>query len=68
LIPYGCDFLRNLLAQVPKGLRVVAGMLGRQFPKLEAVLRAAPRSSGSSPTPEALLRLAGALLVEAHVE
>jgi putative transposase len=119
-------FLRNLLAQVPKGsaemvaaairtvfaqpdaahvheqLQVIAGMLGRQFPKLEIMLHeAAPELLaftsfpvshwkkiwstnplerlnkeikrrtdvvGVFPNPEALLRLAGAVLVEAHDE
>src|SRR5215207_8349919 len=119
-------FLRNVLAQVPKGsaemvaaairtifaqpdaahvheqLDVIAGMLGRQFPKLEAMLRDAaedllaftsfPLSHwkkvwstnplerlnkaikrrtdvvGVFPNPEALLGLAGAVLVEAHDE
>jgi putative transposase len=119
-------FLRNLLAQVPKGsaemvaaairtifaqpkaemvreqLDTIAGMLGRQFPKVEAMLRdAAPdvlafaefppshwkkvwstnplerlnkeikrRTDvvGVFPNPEALLRLAGAVLVESHDE
>jgi transposase-like protein len=119
-------FLRNVLAQVPKGsaemvaaairtifaqpdaahvheqLDSIAGMLGRQFPKLEGMLRdAAPELLaftafpvahwkkvwstnplerlnkeikrrtdvvGVFPNPEALLRLAGAVLVEAHDE
>jgi putative transposase len=119
-------FLRNILAQVPKGsaemvaaairtifaqpdadhvreqLRVIAGMLGRQFPKVEAMLRDAATDLlaftafpvahwkkiwstnplerlnkevkrrtdvvGVFPNPEALLRLAGAVLVEAHDE
>jgi len=119
-------FLRNVLAQVPKGhaemvaaairtifaqpkadmvrdqLDVIAGMLGRQFPKVETMLRdAAPDITafadfpvphwkkiwstnplerlnkevkrrtdvvGVFPNPEALLRLAGAVLVEAHDE
>jgi putative transposase len=119
-------FLRNVLAQVPKGsaemvaaairtifaqpsaqmvrdqLGVIAGMLGRQFPKVEAMLRDAAEDLlaftafppahwkkiwstnplerlnkevkrrtdvvGVFPNPEALLRLAGAVLVEAHDE
>jgi putative transposase len=119
-------FLRNVLAQVPKGsaemvaaairtifaqpkadmvrdqLGVIAGMLGRQSPKVETMLRAAAEDLlaftsfppghwkkiwstnplerlnkevkrrtdvvGVFPNPEALLRLAGAVLVEAHDE
>src|SRR4051794_244334 len=119
-------FLRNVLAQVPKGssemvaaairtifaqpdaahvreqLGVIAGMLGRQSVKVETMLRDAaedllaftgfppahwkqiwstnplerlnkevkrrPDVVGVSPTPEALLRLAGAVLVEAPDE
>src|SRR3954449_13201111 len=119
-------FLRNALAQVPKGhaemvaaairtifaqpdaehvreqLDVIAGMLGRQFPAVEAMLHEAAEELlaftdfpvahwkkiwstnplerlnkeikrrtdvvGVFPNPEALLRLAGAVLVEAHDE
>jgi putative transposase len=119
-------FLRNVLAQVPKGsaemvaaairtifaqpdhqhvteqLDTIAAMLGRQFPRVEAMLRdAAPELLaftafpvahwkkvwstnplerlnkeikrrtdvvGVFPDPDALLRLAGAVLVEAHDE
>jgi putative transposase len=119
-------FLRNVLAQVPKGsaemvaaairtifaqpkaemvrdqLEVIAGMLGRQSAKVEAMLRDAATDLlaftgfppahwkkiwstnplerlnkevkrrtdvvGVFPNPEALLRLAGAVLVEAHDE
>ena len=119
-------FLRNVLAQVPKGsaemvaatirtifaqpgpaavrdqLEVIADMLGRQFPKVEAMLHDAADDItafaafpighwkkiwstnplerlnkeikrrtdvvGVFPNPEALLRLAGAVLVEAHDE
>jgi putative transposase len=119
-------FLRNVLAQVPKGsaemiaaairtifaqpdadhvheqFEVIAAMLGRQIPKVEQMLRAAredllaftafPVSHwkkiwstnplerlnkevkrrtdvvGVFPNPDALLRLAGAVLVEAHNE
>jgi putative transposase len=119
-------FLRNVLAQVPKGnaemvaaavrtifaqpdaehvreqLDVIAGMLGRQQPKVETMLRDAAEDLlaftgfpvshwkkiwstnplerlnkeikrrtdvvGVFPNPEALLRLAGAVLVEAHDE
>ena len=119
-------FLRNVLAQVPKGhaemvaaairtifaqpkanmvrdqLDVIAGMLGRQFPKVETMLRQAEGDItafadfpvphwkkiwstnplerlnkevkrrtdvvGVFPNPDALLRLAGAVLVEAHDE
>jgi len=119
-------FLRNVLAQVPKGsaemvaaavrtifaqpspvhvrdqLEVIAAMLGRQFPKVEAMLREAAEDItafasfpvshwkkiwstnplerlnkeikrrtdvvGVFPNPAALLRLAGAVLVEAHDE
>ena len=119
-------FLRNVLAQVPKGsaemvaaalrtifaqpqadmvrdqLGVIAGMLGRQFPKVEAMLCDAAEDLlaftgfppahwkkiwstnplerlnkevkrrtdvvGVFPNPDALLRLAGAVLVEAHDE
>src|SRR6187397_75814 len=119
-------FLRNVLAQVPKGsaemvaaairtifaqpdaahvreqLGVIAGMLGRQFPTVETMLRDAatditafaafPQAHwrkiwstnplervnkeikrrtnvvGVFPNPEALLRLAGSVLVETHDE
>jgi putative transposase len=119
-------FLRNVLAQVPKGssemvaaairtifaqpdaahvreqLGVIAGMLGRQSAKVETMLRDAAEDLlafagfpsahwkkiwstnplerlnkevkrrtdvvGVFPNPEALLRLAGAVLVEAHDE
>lgn len=119
-------FLRNVLAQVPKGsaemvaaairtifaqpnpdmvqdqLGVIAGMLGRQSPKVETMLRDAAQDIlaftsfppghwkkiwstnplerlnkevkrrtdvvGVFPNPDALLRLAGAVLVEAHDE
>jgi transposase-like protein len=119
-------FLRNVLAQVPKGsaemvaatirtifaqpsppqvreqLGVIAAMLGRQFPKVESMLCEAADDItafaafplghwkkiwstnplerlnkeikrrtdvvGVFPNPEALLRLAGAVLVEAHDE
>jgi len=119
-------FLRNVLAQVPKGsaemvaaairtifaqpdtahvreqLDVIAGMLGRQFPTVETMLREAAGEVtafadfpvahwkkiwstnplerlnkeikrcthvvGVFPNPAALLRLAGAVLVEAHDE
>jgi putative transposase len=119
-------FLRNVLAQVPKGsaemvaatirtifaqpspaqvrdqLGVIAAMLGRQFPKVEAMLLDAADDitafaafpvlhwkkiwstnplerlnkeikrrtdvAGVFPNPEALLRLAGSVLVEAHDE
>lgn len=118
-------FLRNLLAQVPKGhgemlgaavrtifaqpdaahvrdqLGVIAGMLGRQHPKVETMMREAADDVtafadfpvahwkiwstnplervnkeikrrtdvvGVFPNPAALLRLAGAVLVETHDE
>jgi putative transposase len=119
-------FLRNVLAQVPKGsaemvaaairtifaqpkadmvqdqLGVIAGMLSRQSPKVETMLRDAAQDIlaftsfppghwkkiwstnplerlnkevkrrtdvvGVFPNPDALLRLAGAVLVEAHDE
>jgi transposase-like protein len=118
-------FLRNILAQIPKGsaemvaaairtifaqpdtehvrdqLDVIATMMGRQFPKVEAMLRAADDITafadfpvahwkkiwstnplervnkeikrrtdvvGVFPNPTALLRLAGAVLIETHDE
>jgi putative transposase len=99
--------IRTIFAQpdaehVHEQLEVIAGMLGRQFPKVEAMLRdAAPELLaftgfpvthwkkvwstnplervnkeikrrtdvvGVFPNPEALLRLAGAVLVETHDE
>jgi putative transposase len=99
--------IRTIFAQpdathVHEQLDVIAGMLGRQFPKLEATLRDAAEELlaftsfppghwkkiwstnplerlnkeikrrtdvvGVFPNPEALLRLAGAVLVEAHDE
>jgi putative transposase len=96
--------IRTIFAQpdathLHEQLDVIAGMLGRQFPKLETMLRDAaeellavtlfPISHGKKinrwerlnkeikrrtdvvgvfPNPEALLRLAGAVLVEAHDE
>jgi len=89
-------------AQVGEQLDLIAGMLGRQFPEVEAMLRDAAEDItafaafpishwktiwstnplerlnkeikrrtdvvGVFPNPEALLRLAGAVLVEAHDE
>jgi putative transposase len=89
-------------AHVHDQLEVIAGMLGRQFPKLQRMLRDSAeellaftsfpishrkklwstnpwsvsqgnqpphrRGRGVPPNPEALLRLAGAVLVEAHHE
>ena len=99
--------IRTIFAQpdathVHEQLDVIAGMLGRQFPKLEAMLRDSTEDLlaftsfpvahwkkvwstnplerlnkeikrrtdvvGVFPNPEALLRLAGAVLVEAHDE
>ena len=99
--------MRTIFAQpdaehVHSQLDVIAGMLGRQFPKVEAMLRDAREDLlaftgfppahwkkiwstnplerlnkevkrrtdvvGVFPNPEALLRLAGAVLVEAHDE
>jgi hypothetical protein len=99
--------IRTIFAQpdashVHEQLDVIAGMLGRQFPKLEAMLRDSAEDLlaftsfpvshwkkvwstnplerlnkqikrrtdvvGVFPNPEALLRLAGAVLVEAHDE
>jgi putative transposase len=99
--------IRTIFAQpdathVHDQLDVIAGMLGRQFPKLEAMLRDAAEDLlaftsfppahwkklwstnplerlnkeikrrtdvvGVFPNPDALLRLAGAVLVEAHDE
>jgi len=99
--------IRTIFAQpdathVHDQLEVIAGMLGRQFPKLEAMLRDSAEELlgftsfpvshwkklwstnplerlnkeikrrtdvvGVFPNPEALLRLAGAVLVEAHDE
>jgi putative transposase len=100
--------IRTIFAQpdaqhVHEQLDVIAGMLGRQFPKLEAMLRDSAEELlaftsfsvahwkkvwstnpplerlnkeikrrtdvvGVFPNPEALLRLAGAVLVEAHDE
>jgi putative transposase len=99
--------IRTIFAQpqadmVRDQLGVIAGMLGRQFPKVEAMLRDAATDLlaftafpvahwkkiwstnplerlnkevkrrtdvvGVFPNPEALLRLAGAVLVEAHDE
>jgi putative transposase len=99
--------IRTIFAQptpdmVRDQLRVIAGMLGRQFPKVEAMLHEAADDIlafahfppahwkkiwstnplerlnkeikrrtdvvGVFPNPEALLRLAGAVLVEAHDE
>jgi transposase-like protein len=99
--------IRTIFAQpdaehVHSQLDVIAGMLGRQFPQVEAMLREAAEDLlaftafptahwkkiwstnplerlnkeikrrtdvvGVFPNPEALLRLAGAVLVEAHDE
>jgi len=95
-------FAQPAPAQVGEQLDLIAGMLGRQFPKVEAMLRDAAEDitafaafplshwkkiwstnplerlnkeikrrtdvAGVFPNPEALLRLAGAVLVEAHDE
>jgi transposase-like protein len=95
-------FAQPAPAQVGEQLDLIAGMLGRQFPKVEAMLRDAAEDItafavfpishwkkiwstnplerlnkeikrrtdvvGVFPNPEALLRLAGAVLVEAHDE